>query len=60
MKIVYWLLLGIGILVFFNAPGQLTGWFGIMAAVVGASMLIYRWSGDTGYPTPADEHYRTK
>lgn len=58
MKPLSWALLVVGIVVFFAAPDPVTGWTGIMAAVTGIAMILYRWSQDTGYLEPADEASR--
>ena len=49
MKLAGWILLAVGVLLFFNAPDQLIGWLAVMTAVTGASIIVYKWGRDTGY-----------
>lgn len=55
MKLVAWLVLAIGALIFFEAPDQLMGWIGMMVAVGAASYLVYKWGRNTGYLPDAED-----
>lgn len=55
MKIASWILFASGVFVFFRAGDQLTGWIGIMMAVVAAAILLYMWSQDSGYMAQSDD-----
>jgi len=49
MKLIPWVLLVAGIIIFFEAPDALIGWCGVILSVGAVSYLIYKWGQNSGY-----------